>query len=154
MTDFAIQIDRIAISSDKVQRRWEALEDGSFIWRKRADVAWKIEHPNAWPKPEKPRAHRPMVSIEGVAFFPYEQSITLDDFVLLRDAWRYCHIGTGLTFTARQINKQIFKDRAAWPMRVGIEERKRPSAWIHKYNRVEDTRRFNVVRGALHNVAA
>ncbi len=153
MTDFAIQIDRIAINREKVQRRWEPLEDGSFIWRKRADVAWKIEHHNAWPKPEKPRAHRPMVSHEGAAFFPYEQSITLDDFVLLADRWRYCHIGTGLSFTARQINKQIFKDRASWPMRAGLETRLNPASWVRKYNRVEDTRRFNVVRGALHVAA-
>lgn len=153
--NLAIQIDNIAISANKVQRIWLPHSDGSLSWRKRADVVWRIERHNVCPRPTNPRRHRPMFSLENVAFYPYEQSVTLDDFVLLRDVWRFCHLGTGLTLTARQINKHIFKDIATWPVRFGFaeEERRRPSAWIHKYNRVEDSTRFNLIRGAL-NVAA
>lgn len=153
MINLAIQIDKIALTENKVQRHWETLEDGTLLWRKRVDVLWQIERHNSWPVPVSPRKHRPMFSQEDQPFFPYEQSVTLDDFVLLRDKWRFCHIGTGLTFTARQINRHIFKDVATWPVRFGFGERKRPSAWIHKYNRVESSARFNVVRGALHVAA-
>lgn len=154
MIPIALQIDAITLADGKVKRNWEPQPDGSFVWRKRADVVWKIERHNAPEKPKVPRQHRPMMSEENKTFYPYDQSVTLDDFVLLRDRWRYCHVGTGLTFTARQINRQIFRDKATWPVRVGTEEeRKRPSAWIHKYNRVESSSRFNIVRGAL-NVAA
>lgn len=153
MIDLAIQIDKIAINSDKVRRRWTRHEDGSLTWRKRANVVWRIERHNAWPVPDSPHQHRPMLSLEDRPFFPYEHSVTLDDFVLLRDVWRFCHIGTGLTFAARQLNRHIFRDIASWPVHVGTGERKRPSAWIHKYNRVESSTRFNTVRGAL-NVAA
>ncbi len=149
----AIQIDKIAIGDDKVRRQWALHEDGTLTWRKRADVVWKIERHNVYPHPTNPRRHRPMITNEDRPFFPYEHSVTLDDFVLLRDVWRYCHIATGLTFNARQINRQIFSDKATWPVRVGNEERKRPSAWIHKYNRVENSARFNVVRGAFHVAA-
>lgn len=146
-----IAIDKIAISDSKVYRIWEEQPDGSLLWRKRADVIWKIEQHNSWIRPDIPRSHRPMISCDGVPFFPYEQSVTLDDFVLLRDIWKYCHIRTGLKFNARQINKQIFRDTANWPTRLG--EIRRPSAWLHKYNRIEDSRRFNIVRGALHVAA-
>lgn len=147
----AIQIDKIAISEDKVQRQWTEHEDGSLTWRKRIDVAWKIERHNKGHRPAKP--NRPMLSADDRPFLPYEHSVTLDDFVLLRDRYIYCHIKTGLTFTARQINRHIFKDKATWPMRVGHGERTNPAKWIRKYNRVEDSRRFNVVMGALHVAA-
>jgi hypothetical protein len=147
----AIQIDKIAIGDNKVRRQWTLHEDGTLTWRKRADVVWKIEHHNAPQPPAKP--NRPMLSAEDRPFFPHEHSVTLDDFVLLRDAWCYCHIGTNLKFTARQINRHIFKDKSTWPMRAGIETRMNPAAWIRKYNRVEDSRRFAVVREALHVAA-
>lgn len=149
----SIQIDKIAIGDNKVRRQWTVSEDGSLLWRKRADVLWKIEKHNVHSMPILPHRHRPMLTVEDRPFYPYEHSVTLDDFVLLRDVWRFVHIATGLTFTARQINRHIFKDAATWPVRVGIEERKRPAAWIHKYNRIESSARFNVIRGALHVAA-
>ncbi len=151
MIDIAIYIDSIAIGDSKVRRQWTVQEDGSLMWRKRADVMWKIELHNTWAKPTN--AHRPMRSMTGMPFLAYDHSVTLDDFVLLADRWCYCHIATGLTFTARQINRQIFKNKATWPVRQGEEIKMNPARWIRKYNRVEDSRRFNVVRGALHVAA-
>lgn len=151
MIDLAIQIDKIAIGGNKVQRQWTTQEDGSLIWRKRLDVMWKIELQNSWPKPTA--AHRPLRSIEGRPFLAYDNSVTLDDFVMLRDVYVYCHIKTGLTFTARQINRHIFRNKSTWPVRHGEETRMNPARWIRKYNRVEDSKAFNVIRGALHVAA-
>lgn len=149
MIDLAIQIDKITLAEGgKVKRRWIARDDGSLVWRKRANVVWEIEHHNVGFKPKL--ANRPMIADDDRVFRPHEHSVTLDDFVLLRDIWRYCHIKTGMTFTARQINRHIFRDKSSWPVRRGYGDRMNPAAWIRKYNRVEESRRFAVVRGALH----
>jgi hypothetical protein len=150
MINLSIQIDKIALAPPlgKVARRWEPEEDGSLTWRRRSNAVWKIEHHNTTPK-----SHKPIASREGVAFFAHKQSVTLDDFVFLRDIYQYCHIETGLTFTARQINNNVFKDKAAWPVRAGAEKMD-PAQWIRKHNRVEHSAHFKMIRGAFHVKAA
>lgn len=149
MISLAIQLDKIALAPPgKVVRRWEQEEDGSFTWRKRADTVWKVEHHNTAPK-----SHKCVRSREGTPFFAHLASVTLDDFVFVRDSYQYCHIETGLTFTARQINHNIFKDKAAWPLREG-EGRMDPAKWMRRYNRVEYNQQFQLIRGAFNAKAA
>jgi hypothetical protein len=149
MINLSIALDKIALAPPgKVVRRWEPEEDGSFTWRKRANMVWKIEHHNTAPK-----SHKPVASREGAPFYAHKQSVTLDDFVFLHDVYQYCHVESGLTFTARQLNNNIFKDRAAWPVRAGSTKMD-PAQWIRKFNRVEHSQQFRMVRGAFHVKAA
>jgi hypothetical protein len=149
MIPIGIQIDTIVLEGDRVRRHWEPQPDGSLQWRKRAEVIWCITRHNVCTK----KRNRPMVSHDGMPFRVHEQPVTLDHFVLLADSWRYCHIATGLTLTARQINKMIFTDQHTWPVRYSTGERLNPAAWIRKFNRVDSTPQFRVVREALHVAA-
>lgn len=149
MINLAISLDKIAlVPPGKVKRQWDEEADGTLTWRKRADTVWRIERHNAAPK-----SHKAIRSRESLPFFAHNASVTLDDFVFLRDAYHYCHIETGLTFTARQINNNIFKDKASWPVREGAEKMD-PAKWLRRYSRVEYTNQFKMIRGAFHVKAA
>lgn len=145
-----LQLDRIELTGDKVHRLWEPSQDGTFLyWKKRLDNIWKIARHNECID----KKNRPLTSLEGMPFYGHKHSCTLDDFVLLADSWNYCHIATGFHFTARQINKHIFKDESNWPTRHGYGTRMNPAAWIRRFNRVDSSHRFKAIREAIRAAA-
>lgn len=139
-----IQVNRVMLTlAMKVWRPWKLNPDGSFTWRKRSDAIWCIEHHNA-PLP----ARKAMHSQQGATWRSSDHPCTLDDFVFLQDNGMYAHIGTGAHFTARQINKMIFKDRSTWPTRL-MGERIRPTSFFRRYGRIARAAEFNMARVAL-----
>lgn len=159
-----IPIDNIIVSPDKrVHRTWTENPDGTFTWRKRADVIWNIERKNVAEPPEKKT--RAMVSLQKRLFRPWEHPVTLDDFVFLcsqtrtndlgaYDAGRYVHLASGCYFKARQVNEFIFRDKATWPVRVGSDQgRVWPTVFIKRYGRVYQRAKLEVVMEVLNGHA-
>jgi hypothetical protein len=146
-----IHIGRIALLPTKqVHRVWTPNPDGSLTWHKRANHAWRIERKNV---AEPPQNNKPMRSRNGLPFRPWQQSVTLDDFIFLRDRYEYIHLPTGCRLTPRQINEFIFRDRAAWPARVGGKQ-VWPTVFIKRFNRVGRSAELNEAIGVLDDVAA
>lgn len=145
----ALTVGRIFITRDnKVQRHWVVNEDETLTWRKRADTIWHIEAHNVV-KLKK----RCMYSREGNRFYPADHSVTLDDFVFLHDTYTYYHLPTGQSFTAPQINNQIFTSRMYYPVRHWIGKRTKPATFMRKHNRVENSKLFFAVREVLRHAA-
>lgn len=144
-----IQVSRIGLSRDKrIIRKWAENEDGTFTWRNRADSVWLVEKLNE-PEPRR----KPIYSTQGWPFRIEHHQVTLDDFVFLYDRKLYVHIATGSHFTARHINKLIFRDKATWPTRL-MQGRMKPTSFIRRYNRVTQSAEYNEVMEVLHAAAA
>lgn len=120
----------------KIERYWEPYHD-QFVWMKRTDVIWRLNQINV-----AAPAVTPMRALSGQMFFAHEHSVTLEDFayIVMHPKIRYVHLPTMYTFTARQINTQIFRSAfLTWPKRIFAmkdEGSIRPSRFIIKYNRV------------------
>ena len=151
MNAIGILVDRIFLTTDnKVKRHWSVNEDTSLTWRKRAEIIFSIERHNVVPEPKRPRA---LYSCEGQKFYPHKQPVTLDDFVFLHDSYKYYHLASGLTFTATQINHQIFRSKEFWPLRHATGERMNPAMFIRKHNRINKSAALFAARGVLSNAA-
>jgi hypothetical protein len=120
----------------KIERTWQLYHD-QYVWMKRKDVIWRVNQINVG----EPMA-TPMRALSGQLFFSHEHSVTLEDFVYIKlhPTIRYVHLPTMYTFSARQINTQIFRNAfLTWPKRIFAMKDEgpiRPSRFILKYNRV------------------
>ncbi len=129
----------------KVVRPWRKLPDEAYYHWHTTRRFWRLRQFNT--VPEVPSRRNWIPSIEGQRFFPFKNSVTLEDFLYEWEGNRYVHISTGLSFRTRQITKNIFVDLSSWP-----ELRNKPvspATFIRRYHRVPMTHNTTYVLGEI-----